>query len=295
MKNVLFTEKIMDYSKFKSIFNNTIFEKSKSDLLTKIANSPERYVGLFRSSKPKTKIIQNLLQSYEIRFGDAFEIVIEEILKENQFKILDKKFNINGKKLVVDQIFSKNDKLFFVEQKIRDDHDSTKKTGQIDNFKKKLEVIKSEYKDYKILCGYFYFIDDSFTKNKEFYKKEIKNLTNSVKLVYGKEFFYDINIPECWNTIIDNLKRWKNEIPDLPEVNFDINDVDSFNEIKGVKPQIYNKLFSNESLKELLLVISPKQKVLKLLQQYFQTQYKKTNKPIFEEIHNKLKKIIENV
>ena len=136
MKNVLFTEKIMDYSKFKSIFNNTIFEKSKSDLLTKIANSPERYVGLFRSSKPKTKIIQNLLQSYEIRFGDAFEIVIEEILKENQFKILDKKFNINGKKLVVDQIFSKNDKLFFVEQKIRDDHDSTKKTGQIDNFKK---------------------------------------------------------------------------------------------------------------------------------------------------------------
>ena len=116
-----------------------------------------------------------------------------------------------------------------------------------------------------------------------------------MKLVYGKEFFYDINIPECWNTIIDNLKRWKNEIPDLPEVNFDINDVDSFNEIKGVKPQIYNKLFSNESLKELLLVISPKQKVLKLLQQYFQTQYKKTNKPIFEEIHNKLKKIIENV
>jgi len=30
----------MEYKKFKQIFNETIFEKSKADLLEKIANSP---------------------------------------------------------------------------------------------------------------------------------------------------------------------------------------------------------------------------------------------------------------
>lgn len=71
----------MDYSLFKQIFNETIFEKSKADLLEKISNSPSRYIGLFRPTKPKAKILQNLLQSHEIRFGDAFEHVIEEYLK----------------------------------------------------------------------------------------------------------------------------------------------------------------------------------------------------------------------
>ncbi len=37
----------MDYNKFKSIFNEAIFEKSKADLITKVAKYPQRYVGLF--------------------------------------------------------------------------------------------------------------------------------------------------------------------------------------------------------------------------------------------------------
>ena len=72
---------MMNYNKFKQILNETIFEKSKADLLTKIANSPSRYIGLFRPTKPKAKLLQNLLQSHEIRFGDAFEIIIEEYLR----------------------------------------------------------------------------------------------------------------------------------------------------------------------------------------------------------------------
>ena len=60
------TEKNMDYNEFKNIFNETIFEKSKSDLIEKIVKCPEIYTGVFRSTKPKAKIIQNLLQSHEI-------------------------------------------------------------------------------------------------------------------------------------------------------------------------------------------------------------------------------------
>ena len=84
----------MKYEKFKNIFNETIFEESKALLIEKIAKYPNRYIGLFRPTKPKAKILQNLLQSHEIRFGDAFEEVIEEYFKEFGYEILEKKFNI---------------------------------------------------------------------------------------------------------------------------------------------------------------------------------------------------------
>jgi len=85
---IIFCMTMMNYNKFKQILNETIFEKSKADLLTKIANSPSRYIGLFRPTKPKAKLLQNLLQSHEIRFGDAFEIIIEEYLRIIGYEIL---------------------------------------------------------------------------------------------------------------------------------------------------------------------------------------------------------------
>jgi len=63
----------MEYKFFRNILNKQIFESSKSDLFEKLSKYPERYIGLFRSTK--TKILQNLLQSNEIRFGDALEII----------------------------------------------------------------------------------------------------------------------------------------------------------------------------------------------------------------------------
>lgn len=61
----------MDYSKFTEILNKHIFEGEKKDLLKKIAENPERFIGLFRPTKPHAKILQHLLQSHEIRMGDA--------------------------------------------------------------------------------------------------------------------------------------------------------------------------------------------------------------------------------
>ncbi|GAB4433925.1 MAG: hypothetical protein OHK0040_04770 [bacterium] len=63
---------IISYDIFRKILNETIFEKSKPDLIEKIANYPNRYLGLFRPTRAKAKLLQNLLQSHEIRFGDAF-------------------------------------------------------------------------------------------------------------------------------------------------------------------------------------------------------------------------------
>ena len=286
----------MEYNKFKQIFNTTIFEKSKPDLLEKVAKYPERYVGLFRPSRPKAKIIQNLLQSHEIRFGDAFETVIEEYLREENFTILDNKFyDANQDRLEVDQIFLANHGLHFVEQKIRDDHDSTKKRGQIDNFEKKLEVILHEYPDQEIY-GYFYFIDDSFNKNKNFYVAEINKLRRdygfTLRLVYGREFFDEIGMKHTWDEILSHLKHWKKEIPELPEINFDAAPNQSFNEIKHIPSSTYRKLFTNPNLDDLLYVLFPEQETLQLLYEHFQKSYQVGRKKIFRTLQVQTAEII---
>ena len=51
----------MKYAEVVSILNQHIFDNDKHYLIDKLANNPERYVGLFRPTKPKAKSIQNLL------------------------------------------------------------------------------------------------------------------------------------------------------------------------------------------------------------------------------------------
>lgn len=63
----------------------------------------------------------------------------------------------------MDQCFKFNNKVYFIEQKIRDDHDSTKKRGQIENFEKKLNEMISKYGE-RNLVGISYFIGIKFKK-----------------------------------------------------------------------------------------------------------------------------------
>lgn len=283
---------IMEYNKFKKIFNESIFEESKAILLEKIAGAPNRYIGLFRPTKPKAKILQNLLQSHEIRFGDAFEILIEEYLKILGFKILDKKFAAkNNDVLNVDQCFTKDKTVYFVEQKVRDDHDSTKKRGQIDNFEKKLSAIIDKYGE-KNLIGIFYFIDPELQKNYNFYKAELERMSKDygvkLDLFYGKELFTLLNHEKVWQEILDYLKEWKKEIPELPETNFDIDAKASFEEIKDLEPVLFRKIFNDDEIfNEILLTIFPEKKTLKLLLEYFEG--KKTEKQIYDTLSKILK------
>jgi hypothetical protein len=69
-------------------------------------------------------------------------------------------------------LFEKNGKIIFIEQKVRDDHDSSKKRGQIDNFIKKIEILQDKYPNNDIVAN-FYFIDDSLNKNKKYYENQI--------------------------------------------------------------------------------------------------------------------------
>ncbi|MCD4761745.1 restriction endonuclease [bacterium] len=283
----------MQYEKFKKIFNETIFEKSKVALIEKIAKYPNRYIGLFRPTKPKAKILQNLLQSHEIRFGDAFEEAIEEYLKEFGYEILNKKFvNGDNEKLYLDQCFRANDKVYFIEQKIRDDHDSTKKRGQILNFEKKMNEIINKYGE-KNIVGIFYFIDPDLQKNKNYYKTELKKMSDdygvALHLFYGVELFDYLDKNNIWDEILKYLEQWKKEIPDFPETNFDIDADNSFEEIKDLSPSLYRKIFKDDVIfKEIILTIFPEKKTLKLLLDYFEVKAEK--KIIYKTISEALKK-----
>ena len=284
----------MKYEEFEKVLNDKVFGKSKADLIEKIAKYPERYVGLFRPTKPHAKIIQNLTQSNEIRFGDAFEIIIEKYLIENGYKSLNKKFkDEKGDDLVLDQLVRKR-KIIFIEQKIRDDHDSTKKRGQIQNFEKKLSILIEKYKE-KDLQGFFYFIDPSLSKNKNYYVREIKKLNTdygvSLNLVYGDELFFKLNLEKVWLEIEKYLKKWKQDLSDLPDINFDKNAKETFDEIKDIETGVFRKLFNNkEIIKEIFPILFPENKTIKLLREYFATKDKQIYKTFIEKI-NKIDKI----
>ena len=286
---------IMEYNLFKQIFNETIFEKSKADLLEKIASSPSRYIGLFRPTKPKAKILQNLLQSHEIRFGDAFEHTIEKYLQIKGCEILPKKFtNGDGEVLNIDQCFRKDGKVYFIEQKVRDDHDSTKKRGQILNFEKKLDIMLLKYAEEELI-GIFYFIDPELVKNKNFYIAELSKMTKDynveTKIFYGKTLFEYLGYSDIWDEILEYLVEWKKEIPDLPEINFDLDAQDTFEEIKDLKPLVFRKLLANDELfKEIILTLFPQKKTLKLLHEYYSTK----TETIYKTIAQNLEKRITN-
>lgn len=280
----------MKYDEFERIFNKSIFEKSKPDLIKKIATYPERYVGLFRPTKPKSKIIQNLLQSHEIRFGDAFEILIREYLKESGFSVLDNKFSASdGERLEVDQMFTDRNAVFFVEQKIRDDHDSTKKRGQIENFERKTAAICQKYAGSDIR-GFFYFIDASFMKNKRFYTPEIEQLSRDygvpLHLSYGAEFFSHIGKPDVWEEILSHLVEWKSTIPELPEINFDKDPQASLDELKSLQPVEYRKLLDNPDLDDLLFVLFPECKTPALLADHFKERHESGNGAIYGKLRD---------
>ena len=266
---------MMNYNKFKQILNETIFEKSKADLLTKIANSPSRYIGLFRPTKPKAKLLQNLLQSHEIRFGDAFEIIIEEYLRIIGYEILPKTLKYDDDYLNVDQCFKKNKMIYFIEQKVRDDHDSTKKSGQIENFEKKLSRLLKIYGEN--IIGIFYFLDPELKKNKNYYEKELLKINKDYNvetfLFYGQDLFNYLDYKNIWSEIIRYLEKWKKEIPELPEINFDLDAKHTFEEIKDLDTLVFRKLFTDDIIfQEILLTLFPENKTLKLLYEYFLTK-----------------------
>ncbi len=276
---------MLEYAQFKQIFDDKIFAKSKPDLLKKVADYPDRYVGLFRPTRAEAKLLQNLLYSNEIRFGDAFELAIRQyFITEGWHPLPRTLISQDGSVLNVDQLFMKNDQILFIEQKVRDDHDSTKKRGQINNFEKKLESLVYQYGD-KVAWGFFYFIDPSLVKNKTFYTNQLQSMQEAwgVKLTasYGSHMFDTLGQSEIWLNILINLEQWRQDIPELPSLNFDLKPHESARELSQLTSSTFRKLFSDPRIvDEILPVLFPTGATLQLLLEQFRASELVINKTI---------------
>lgn len=119
----------MNYERFVATLNHHIFQLEREKLLRKLVNEPERFLGLFRPSKPKGKLFQHLLQAREIGFGDALEEIVAGWLEHYGYQRLDNRIRVNGETMECDHyaLSPNQDFGLLIEQKVRDDHDSSKK------------------------------------------------------------------------------------------------------------------------------------------------------------------------
>ena len=245
------------------VFVGKLQERIKSDasfyyeLLVTVVKNPNRYTGIFRLSNAKTKLIQNVTQSREIKFGDFMEDIVTDYISIMGYENLNKSIGYDeaGNALSADQVFKLGDCVYLVEQKIRDDHDSTKKRGQFENFKKKYTLLRKKYPSCKIIAS-MWFIDKSLVKNKSYYVAEAqREISDMVKLniLYGEELFSSVfNRMDVWNEICEYLFRNKqernNEILYIPDFDTSPEILDALRKLKSNEPSLYRKLLSNNDL-----------------------------------------------
>lgn len=248
----------MKYEEFKQKLNLQVFgEDVNYEILTKVIENPHRYIGLFRVTNAKTKLIQNITQSCEIKFGDFIENVLTQYITEMGYQNLNKNIGIdeNNDELNVDQLFKKDDEniIYLIEQKIRDDHDSTKKRGQYANFIKKIKVIKKTYPNHFVKAT-MWFSDDTLKKNRRYYLEEIQNNTDNIvkiNIFYGKELFIKLfNRFDMWNEFTSYLDKCKRELNEyiLNIVNFNNDEIMKkiLLKMQTKDPDILNKLLSDK-------------------------------------------------
>lgn len=110
-------------------------------------------------------------------------------------------------------------------------------------------------------------------------------------LFYGKELFEFLELKGIWEEILNHLEKWKQEIPELPETNFDLDAKESFEDIKELNPTYFRKLFQNEEIfNEIILTIFPEKKTLNLLLEFFERKSKE--KTIYKTLSELLRKRI---
>lgn len=227
-------------------------------LLETIIENPTRYCGLFRISNAKTKLIQNITQSNEIKFGDFIEELTTEYISRLGYKNFDKNLgkNENGDVLNIDQYFTDGNKIYIVEMKMRDDHDSTKKRGQYENFQKKIKLIIKRHPD-KMIDASMWFVDDGLIKNKNYYKEMMDkdSYKNCVlHLYYGEEFFNSLKKgKEAWEEFINILTQYRlqnsNESVVIPDFGTSL---EIYNALLVLPDKYWNKLNSSSEKYELL-------------------------------------------
>ena len=241
-------------------FAKELSDKIKSDenfyyeLLITVIKSPQRYTGIFRVSNANTKLLQNVTQSREIKFGDFMEELITWYINAMGYENIDKNMS---SALLADQLFRREGVIYLIEQKIRDDHDSTKKKG------------KSKYHDC-IINAVMWFIDDGLKKNRNYYREQAALDSETaheinIHIMYGGELFTEIfDRPDVWEEICEHLTRNKlersKEKLDIPDFDTSKEMLEALRRLKREKPSLYEKLLHSPEYEQLRTELFPTRK-----------------------------------
>ena len=129
-----------------------------------------------------------------------------------------------------------------------------------------------------------------------FYMEELKKMKGvygiRLELFYGKELFEYFKRSKLWDDIIAWLKKWKDELPELPEINFDSDPEGSFEQIKGLEIRYWRKILDNDKLWEegIMKVISRDSAILRLVLEFFRSNKDTPYKKLSEQLEQKLKR-----
>ena len=95
-------------------------------------------------------------------------------------------------------------------------------------------MLLDNYKENELI-GIIYFIDSGLSKNKNYYIERLKKNEKKIMVlnfIYFMEKSFLIFFNLEWKELINYLIKWKGELPDLPEINFDKEAENTFLEIK---------------------------------------------------------------
>lgn len=252
-------EPIMPYSDFRTTFNAVMNEdrvESIRKFIEYAIKNPHEIIGADNLSTTEDTYIGRMRQSQEIKYGNAIEDALTLYIGLMGYKNLDKKIGKgpDGKELYADQVFMDEKKkiVYLIEQKKKDNHDSTKKRGQMINFKEKTKRLVKKYPGYKIVaCMWFL---NTYVKNKKFYLEEMaknKNKRISMHLFYGEELFTKLfKRPDVWYEFLTYLRKVKKERSNtkITMPNFDTSPkaLKALKQLKENKPGAYKKLMSDK-------------------------------------------------
>lgn len=151
------------------------------------------------------------LQQEQIAFGNDTEKAISGVFSSiPNVKILDcnvtfQKYD-RKKSAVIDHVLDLGNVILVLEQKLKDNHDSTKNTGQYDDLIEKTEAVKAKYPGRTVIPVMFFLTDVQKGARKKF-----TELLASYggRVCYGKELFdvFFSNVSnDAWNKLDEAIK-----------------------------------------------------------------------------------------
>ena len=181
-------------------------------LLETVIDNPNRYTGIFRISSAKTKLLQNITQSNEIKFGDFMEDIVTDYIGKLGYKNLTKNIGAdeNGDILNTDQLFLDSENiLYLIEQKYVM-ITIVRKKRSISEFYKKVKLLKRQHPD-KPLIGVMWFIDDGLSKEQKLLFRRNGKLSSTrcnFEAILRRRTFSDLlgNI-HAWNELVGYLEK----------------------------------------------------------------------------------------